>query len=170
VNVSISRFPVEAGHVLTFARSLGDTSAVYSDKEFAASGLGGVAAPPTFVQASAQFDPDYPLRPQPGQRWWGSPQPSDVAEPAQDGQADETSSVLHAEQTFDFVRPVRVGDVLTATQSTGKSWEKHGRKGGRMLFSELITEYYDAAGELVVRSTAVSVQTDTAPHEAEKPR
>ena len=50
------RFPVEAGHVLAFTRALG-----------AADPPGGLpsagdAAPPTFAIASAQFDPDYPLR------------------------------------------------------------------------------------------------------------
>lgn len=168
--MSVSRFPVESGHVLTFARSLGDTSATYSDEQFAASGLRGVAVPPTFVHTSAQFDPDYPLRPRPGQQWWGSPQPSGVDAPGQDGHADQSPTVLHAEQSFDFVRPVRVGDVLTANYSTGKSWEKDGRKGGRLLFSELITEYYDAAGELVVTAVAVTVQTGTVRGEAENPR
>ena len=32
----------------------------------------GIIAPPTFVQPSAQFDPDYPLRPKLGQPWFGS--------------------------------------------------------------------------------------------------
>lgn len=168
MSVGVPRFPVEAGHVLTFARSLGDTSETYSDERFAASAFVGVAVPPTFVQGSAHFDPEYPLRPRPGQRWWGSPLPTDAEAPDRDGRTDQTSTMLHAEQSFDFVRPVRVGDVLTAKHSTGKSWEKHGRKGGRLVFSELITEYYDAAGELVVTATAVTVQTDAVPSHAEK--
>ena len=174
--MSVLRFPVEGGHVLTFARSLGELSATYSDDAFAASGFEGIAVPPTFMQASAQFDPDYPLRPRPGQPWWGSPvgtrAPEAHAASADAGpdQADsgQDAQVLHAEQSFEFVRPVRVGDVLTAKYSTGKSWEKHGRKGGRLLFSELITEYYDSAGELVVTATAVTVKTQNVPGEGEK--
>ena len=37
-----------------------------------AAGVAGVAAPPTFALASAQFDPQFPLRPQPGMPWLGS--------------------------------------------------------------------------------------------------
>ena len=67
------RFPVEAGHILMFARSVGDENPVYTDAEAAkTTEAGGIIAPPTFAQASAQFDPDYPLRPKPGQPWFGS--------------------------------------------------------------------------------------------------
>ena len=51
-------FPVEASHILMFARSVGDENVVYTDAEAAkATEAGGIIAPPTFVQASAQFDP-----------------------------------------------------------------------------------------------------------------
>ncbi len=147
-----------------FARSLGDMDATYSDAAFAEGGFAGVAAPPTFVQASAQFEPDFPLRPQPGQRWFGSGQ-------ADSGEQDESSlsessgdaGVLHAEQRFDFARPVRVGDVLTARQREGRTWEKSGRRGGRMVFSELITEFFDTEGEPVVTVTSVAVRPETIP-------
>jgi hypothetical protein len=59
--------------VLMFARSIGDPNPVYSDPDHAAaSEVGGLIAPPTFVQASAQFDPDYGLRPRIGRPWFGS--------------------------------------------------------------------------------------------------
>ena len=59
-------FPVEAGHVLMFTRALGA-----ADPEGGLPGAGD-AAPPTFTIASAQFDPGYVLRPQPGVPWHGS--------------------------------------------------------------------------------------------------
>ena len=66
-------FPVEAGHIMMFARSIGDPNPVYYDEEQAKEiGAGGVVAPPTFIQASAQFNPDYFLRPKIGQPWFGS--------------------------------------------------------------------------------------------------
>jgi acyl dehydratase len=68
--MAVERFPIEAGHVLLFARSIGDPNPVYADAE-AAGEAGAILAPPTFVQASAQFDPDYPLRPRIGQPWMG---------------------------------------------------------------------------------------------------
>src|SRR5262244_594849 len=72
-DVAVERFPVEAGHILMFARSIGDANPVYADADSdAARAVGGVIAPPTFVQASAQYDPDYPLRPKIGRPWFGS--------------------------------------------------------------------------------------------------
>ena len=61
----IERFPVEAGHILLFARAIGDNNPAYHG---AITGTDPVPAPPTFVQASAQFDPEYFLRPQPGKK------------------------------------------------------------------------------------------------------
>jgi hypothetical protein len=139
------RFPVEAGHVLMFARSLGA-----ADPE---GGLPapGDPAPPTFANASAQFDPDYPLRPRPGVPWHGSG--------ADAGLVKEGAGGLHAEQHFTYHRPVRVGDVLSPVTRPGEEWEKQGRSG-RLVFREQITEYRDEAGELVVTARSVSVQRE----------
>jgi hypothetical protein len=166
--MSVARFPVDGGHVLVFARSLGDFTAPYTDEQFERDGLAGIAAPPTFLQASAHFDPDYGLRPRPDTPWWGSGATSSDHSAAQAAAAEQNGSdepaparatVLHAEQRFEFVRPVRVGDVLSATQRAGRSWEKISRRGGRLMFSESITEYYSAGGDLVATATAVAVQT-----------
>ncbi|MGB8403212.1 MAG: MaoC family dehydratase N-terminal domain-containing protein [Mycobacterium sp.] len=164
--MAIRRFPVEAGHVLTFARAIGD--ATYSDEEFERTGLADVVVPPTFVQSSAQFDPDYPLRPHTGKPWL-----TDVSvKPAQDDQGNSADGaapksesvprgpVLHAEQRFEFARPVRVGDALTATQRPGRQWDKQGRNGGQLYFTETVTEFYDQDGELAVTATAVAVRVD----------
>ena len=140
------RFPVEAGHVLMFARSLGA-----ADPEGGLPALGD-PAPPTFAQASAQFDPDYPLRPRPGAEWHGSG--------GEAGLVKEGAGGLHAEQHFTYHRPLRVGDVLSAVTRPGEEWEKQGRSG-RLVFREQITEYRDEAGELVVTARSVSVQRET---------
>src|SRR5258707_9995517 len=56
-----------------FARSIGDPNPIYADEEYAAgTEIGGIVAPPTFAQASAQYDPDYILRPKIGEPWFGS--------------------------------------------------------------------------------------------------
>ena len=71
------RFPVEAGHIMMFARALGETNPIYSDPDVAAlSEFGKILAPPTFVQAGAQFNPAYPLRPRPGRPWFASGKPA----------------------------------------------------------------------------------------------
>jgi hypothetical protein len=140
------RFPVEAGHVLAFTRALGAPDPP--------GGLpsAGDAAPPTFAIASAQFDPDYPLRPRPDAPWHGSGGDA--------GLVTEGAGGLHAEQHFTYHRPVRVGDVLAGVTRPGQEWEKQGRSG-RLRFREQITEFRDESGELVVTARSVSVQQET---------
>jgi hypothetical protein len=164
--VSIDRFPVEAGHILLFARAIGDTNPIYADPAYAAdTELGGIVAPPTFVQASAQFDPDYFLRPQPGKVWFGSGgTPTGLSKvPKEDGDGGGGGgggTGLHAEQHFEYHRPLKAGEVLTATTAPGRTWEKEGKRAGKLVFSEMVTEYRDAAGELVVTARGVGVRTE----------
>ena len=51
------------------------------------------------------------------------------------------------------------GDVLSGSTRRGESWEKQGRSG-RLVFSELLTEYRDEAGELVVTAKTLAVVTE----------
>lgn len=150
-------FPVEATHILMFARSVGDPNPIYSDEEYAKmSEVGSIIAPPTFPQAKAQFEPGYVLRPEIGKPWFGSGgQPSGVPRDELPG-----GTGLHAEQSFEYHRPLRPGDRLTITEKPGKQWEKQGRKGGLLKFSETVFEYRDASGELVVTARSVGVRTE----------
>ena len=163
-------FPVEAGHIMMFARAVGDPNPVYHDAEAAKSSeVEGIVAPPTFIQASAQFNPDYFLRPKIGQLWFGSGKgptgsgakpPEPVAEGGGgSGQRGGGGGVgLHAEQHFEYHRPIRPGDVLTPTNKEGKSWEREGRSG-HLQFSETITEWHDQDGHLVITARGVGVRT-----------
>jgi N-terminal half of MaoC dehydratase len=148
------RFPVEAGHILQFARAIGDENPAYQGAMTSAAG--GVPAPPTFVQASAHYDPDYPLRPKPGQPWFGSGR-GDGFTPTGGGGG---GGGLHAEQHFEYHKPLRAGMVLTATRRAGGTWEKEGRRGGKLHFTEAITEFRDEHGDLVVTARAVGVRTE----------
>jgi hypothetical protein len=155
--MAIGSFPVEAGQVLAFARAIGDESPVYRSAAAAAeAGLAGIPAPPTYVQASAHFDPDYPLRPNPEMEWFGSGAGPGTHDPCGAG-------VLHAEQHFEYHRPLLVGDVLTATVTPGETWEKTGRRGGKLVFTEQTTVYRDATGAPVVTAQVVAVRTEHAP-------
>jgi acyl dehydratase len=163
------RFPIEAGHIMMFARAIGDFNPVYQDEDLALnSEVGGIIAPPTFVQASAHYDPDYPLRPHPGVPWFGSGAsptgrvPSDESVTAQKGSDSKTSggTGLHAEQHYEYHRPVRAGEVLTLAVRPGKTWEKEGRRGGLLHFQESIIEYRGEDGELVVTARGVGVRTE----------
>ena len=155
--MAVERFPVEAGHILMFARAIGDPNPAYSGD--------APLAPPTFVQAGAQFDPDYLLRPKPGQAWFGSSSVPSQAAGASTGPSSGSGQLgrgLHAEQHYVYHRLVRAGDVLSATTHEGETWEREGRRGGTLTFSETVTEYRDQHGELVVTARSVGVLTSRA--------
>jgi hypothetical protein len=143
------QFPIEAGHVMLFRRAVG-----YPDADTSS------AVPPTFAVASAQFDPGYPLRPQPGEQWFGSGKnPTSAARGDDD---DAGPPTLHAEQHFEYHRPVRIGETLTVTSEPGKTWEREGR-AGLLKFSERFTHYRDADGNDVVTGRSVGVQVHRKP-------
>ena len=158
--MAVDRFPIEASHVMMFARSIGDANEVYYDEEYAkGTEVGAIPAPPTFVQASAQFDPDYFLRPKIGEPWFGSgKEPTGVKR--EGGGGGGGGGGLHAEQHYEYHRTPKVGDVLTATVKPGKTWEKEGRRAGKLVFTETVTEYRDQDGELVVTARGVGVRTE----------
>ena len=141
---STYRVPVEAAQLLQFARAVGDLDAAYEED---------AVAPPTFLMAADHFDPEYSRRPRAGRPWLTEPSllPTDG------------SAGFHAEQTFEYHRHPRAGDVLTATVRPGRTWEKAGRRGGRLRFTETVTEYTDVDGAPVVTATWVSVTTERVP-------
>src|SRR5260370_21858460 len=106
-------FPVEAAQIALFVRAAGGADVDVFDPE--------LPAPPTFVQSSVQFDPEWPFRPRPGRPWLGSGR-----EPSGDPAAG-AGSILHAEQHFEYVRPLRAGMVPTVTTTPGPTGAKHGR-------------------------------------------
>ena len=66
------RFPIEAGHVLQFARAIGDDSPEFTSLDYvAAARAGNITAPPTFLIAADHFDPECPRRPAFGEVWPG---------------------------------------------------------------------------------------------------
>ncbi len=148
-------FPIEATHILMFARSVGDENPVYHDAEKAKdTEVGGIIAPPTFPVAVAQFNPEG-SRPRPGVKWFGSGRtPSGI-----EGKAPSAGG-LNAEQHFEYFRPIRAGEVLTAETRPGKTWERESKRAGKLLFSDRITEFRDQKGELVVSLRSVSVKTE----------
>ncbi len=161
--MAVNRFPIEAGHIMLFARAIGDKNPIYYDPDYAKTAEpGSIIAPPTFVQASAQFDPDYPLRPKIGEPWFGSGK-SPTGIPQSGG--EDIRRGLHAEQHYQYHRHLKPGDVLKATVKPGKTWEKQGRRAGKLVFRETIMEYRDQNDELVVAARSVSVVTEKAPAE-----
>jgi acyl dehydratase len=157
--MAVEKFPIEASHIMMFARAIGDENKIYYDEAYAkTTEPGSIIAPPTFAIASAQFDPDYFLRPKPGQPWFGSgKEPTGVK---REGGGGGGGGGLHAEQHFEYHRHLKPGDVLTVTVKPGKTWEKQGRRSGKLVFSETISEYRDQKGELVITARSVGVRTE----------
>jgi hypothetical protein len=137
VRFPVVRFPVEPGHVLAFARAVGDLAATVPKA--------GTPAPVTFTSVDAAFDPEH-MR---GMRPAGALGVSSAS----------GGSVLHAEQHFEYFAPVRVGDVLTVTCAEGRTWTKPSRRGGPLSFREIVKDYRNDRGELVVRARMVLVDT-----------
>jgi len=166
--MAVENFAVEASHIMMFARAIGDPNQVYANAAYAeGTEAGGIIAPPTFAQASAQFDEDYRLRPKVGQPWMGSGKEATGIAPKDPGAGDDPpvgmgARGLHAEQHFEYHRHMRPGDVLSAVVKKGESWEKHSKRAGVLKFSETVTEYRDQTGELVITARSVGVTTEKA--------
>lgn len=136
-------FDIEAGHVLAFARAVGDEQLAQDVP------VPGTPVPVTFPAAAVQFDPTH-MR---GLR------PSGALAAAS---STAGGSVLHAEQEFEYFAPLHVGDSLTVTEYDGASWRKQSRRAGALTFREIVRDYHDAAGALVLRSRMVLVDTEVA--------
>jgi hypothetical protein len=97
--MAIDRFLVEESHIMMFARAVGDPNPIYHDPEHARNTeVGHMIGPPTFAQSSAQFDPDYFLRPKQGQPWFGSgKEPSGIRREKKEGESSGAAAGgLHA--------------------------------------------------------------------------
>ena len=163
--MAIDNFLIEASHIMMFARSVGDSNPIYHDEDYAKSTeLGGIIPPPTFAQSSAQFDPEYFLRPKVGgDGWFGSGKEATGSKPSSgSGGGGGAAMGLHAEQHFEYHLPVKAGDTLSATTKPGKAWEKESKRAGKLKFSESVTEYRNQDGDLVITATGVGVQTERA--------
>lgn len=127
---------VERGKIAEFARAVLNESGEHSKPE--------AVAPPTFPQTLS---------------FWRMRQ--DRPRGSGGGQRD-MSRVLHGEQEFEYVRPLRAGDVLTATSRVIDSYEKEGKRGGTMQFVVSETQFADANGEVVAYSRGTSIVTSKA--------
>lgn len=156
-------FPVDGTAIMLFASALGETNPIYYDEEHArATALAGVIAPPTFGVASAHWNPRHLFR---GVRRIPPPAAAPAAGSAgsaprpEAGEGGSLARVLHGEQRFEYHEPLRPGMRLRVETRPGKSWEKEGRRGGSLRFSESVSEYRDESGRLVLTATSVGIVT-----------
>lgn len=129
-------FPVEEGHVLMFRRAIGAPDVAPAEP----------VVPVTFVQGGNHFDPHWPFRPN------ADHQPAESAAGARSG-----DDIRHAEEHIEIVRPVRVGDRLTAVRTEGPTWSKVNSRGETLAFRTTLTDYLDESGAPVVRTRSVGV-------------
>ncbi|MFB6311060.1 MAG: MaoC family dehydratase N-terminal domain-containing protein [Salinirussus sp.] len=130
----VEDFEIEAGKVEEFARAIGDDNPAHRSSNAARSqGFERVPAPLTFTRVA--YFPRY------------RPDGVDGIRPFDLGFDPERR--LHGEQAYEFERPVRVGDVLSATVTLVDVYQREG-SGGTLSFAEFELEYFDANGELVL--------------------
>jgi acyl dehydratase len=128
---------VELGKVREFARAIKDDNPIYSDETLARREAGGIMAPPTFLMTLGFWD-DGRGRPK-----------LDM----------DLRRVLHGEQEFEYLKPIHVGDALTAVSKIENVFEKAGSRGGTMSFGVTATEYRNQKGELVAISRSTVIET-----------
>ena len=132
-----STMRVELGKVREFARAIKDDNPIYFDDAYAEREAGGVMAPVTFTMTQAFWD-------EPGNR-------IDLGL--------DMRRVLHGSQEFEFVRPIRVGDQLTAQGKIADVYKKPGKRGGEMTFVVMETEYKNQHGEVALYSRSTIIET-----------
>jgi acyl dehydratase len=116
---------VEKGAIRRFAEALGDYNPIYYDEEYArALGFPTIVAPPTFP---ASFHSAADLRELLGVG---------------------IKSLLHAEQTFEYERPILAGDRIYVSTRVAEVLERQG-PGGRMDVAVIEDEGRDEEGKRV---------------------
>jgi acyl dehydratase len=121
---------VEHGKIAEFARAVKDDNPAYRDGP-------APPAPPTFLMTIAH--------------WIG-----DLGQTRR-GVTLDYRRLLHGEQEFEYLRPIRAGDVLRFRSRTKDVFEKQGKRGGVMTFVIGETEFRNEAGEVVayMRNTVI---------------
>jgi acyl dehydratase len=128
---------IERGKIREFAAAIKDDDPLYFDEAYAEREAGGIIPPVTFLQTTALWDN--------GQ---GRPRPP-----------LDLKRVLHGEQEFEFLAPIRAGDVLTAVSRIADMYEKGGKRGGTMTFVVGETEFTNQRGEVVARARHIGIET-----------
>lgn len=121
---------VEHGKIAEFARAVKEESPAFRTGE-------APPAPPTFLMTIAH--------------WIG-----DLGQTRQGVRLDYRR-LLHGEQEFEYLRPIRAGDVLRFRSRTKDAFEKQGKRGGVMTFVIGETEFRNQRDEVVayMRNTAI---------------
>jgi acyl dehydratase len=132
--------PEELGRaaIRCFAQALQDDSPLYRDEAFARqTRFGGIVAPPTLVCETNQYVSATPDSSGYGGHDWGLPLPH--------------SRMVRVANEYDFMRPVRPSDVITATWRIVDINERLTRLG-QMVFVESEVLYVNQFDQLLARN------------------
>lgn len=67
--------------------------------------------------------------------------------------------LLHGEAAWEYVRPIRAGDELTATTRVGEITTREGKRGGTMTLATIETVYVNQRGDRVARRRDTLIET-----------
>ena len=141
-HTTIDGFTIEAGKIAEFARAVLDDNPAHYDLDAARTqGFNAVPAPLTFTRIGTF--PRYRT----------------------ERQLDlgfQPEYVLHGEQSYEYERPLLVGDVLTGEARLADVYEREGSRGGAMRFAEVETVYRDHCGERVLAERSIVIRTERA--------
>jgi acyl dehydratase len=138
---------IERGPVAAFALAVCDQNPVYRDPKAAeAAGFDAIPAPPTFPFVMETWGKFTELQPTDG------PPPGGGMAKVLGPLMAKGGLILHGEQSFEYHRPVEVGDVLDGEGTVVDAYAKES-KGRTMTFVVTETVWRDrATGEPVVTS------------------
>ena len=131
---------IDAQSIREFAEAIRDDNPRFLDPDHEVTkSLGGITAPPTL---SRNF-------------WWEGFQ-------IHEDLGFNWENVLHGEQEFEYYKSIHAGDVLSGVMRVIDSYEKVGKRGGRMTFAVIETTYTDATGSvaLIGRRTLIERQRE----------
>ena len=132
-------FPVERGKVREFARALHESDPIYVNAEAASNaGFPAIPAPLTFAMSAMLWR---------------------ERDAAIEDLGFDFKRLLHGGTTWEYVRPIVVGDELTIKRTVAAVDEREGKRGGVMTFVTIDAEVTDAGGAVVARQTDTLIQT-----------
>ena len=124
---------IERGAIRRFAEAIGDLNPLWVDEEYAGKTRhGGIVAPPTF------------------------PVSLQVGSNVREGLPIDLKKILHGEMEFEYLRPLRAGEVITCSAEIVDFYTKEG-KSGVMSFLVTETRGVDERGELVYKFRSTTV-------------
>jgi len=126
---------VEAGKIRLFCKAIGEENPIHLDEAAAkAAGYRTIVAPPTFITAVTNDDPNK----------GGLLKLIDV----------NIGWILHGEQHYEYYAPIYVGDKLTCQQKVTDVYDK---KGGALWFVVSEIDVTGEGGKLVAKARSITV-------------